>query len=101
MNRTLKIAGLAVLVIAGAYSVRRTMLEPVCGVVMANRDLPADHLITLEDVRQLTVTCSLLPPGSYLQHADQATGMTTSRPIPKLEFITLRDFRDETAADVH
>jgi len=29
MNRTLRIAGLAVLVIAGAYSVRRTMLEPV------------------------------------------------------------------------
>lgn len=101
MNRTLKIAGLAVLVMAGVYSMRRMMLEPSCGVVIAARDLPASHLIVLEDVHELTVTCSLLPPGSFLQRADQATGMTTSRPIPKLEFISVRDFRDGTAADVH
>jgi flagella basal body P-ring formation protein FlgA len=97
MNRTLKIVGLAVLILAGVYSVRRTTLEPVCGVVIAARDLPTGHLITLEDVRELSVTCSVLPVGTFLQRADQAAGMTTLRPIPKLEFITVRDFRDGTA----
>ena len=100
MNRTLKIAALAALVIAGVYSVRRTMLEPVCGIVMATRDLPPGHLITLEDVHQLTVTCSLLPPRTYVRRADQATGMTTVRPIPELEFITVGDVRYGMAGDV-
>ena len=101
MNRTLRIAGLAVLVMAGAYSVRRTMLEPVCGVVIASRDLPAGHLITLGDVRELTVTCSLLPIGTYLQHNDQVTGMTIARPISKLDFITARDFGNATVNYAH
>jgi flagella basal body P-ring formation protein FlgA len=101
MNRSLRIAGLSVLVIAGVYSVRRTMLEPVCGVVIASRDLPAGHLVALGDVRELTVTCSLLPEDSYLQHNDQVTGMRIARPISNRDFITARDFDNAAANDVH
>ena len=101
MNRSVEIAGLAVLIVAGVYSVHRTMLEPACGVVIATRDLPAGHLMTLEDVHELTVTCSLLPIGTHLQHVAQATGMTAVRPISKLDFLTAKDFGNGTADDVH
>lgn len=82
-------------------SLFRVMLEPACGVVIAGRDLPAAHLIALEDVRELTVTCSLLPAGTHLQHVGQATGMTTVRPISKLALITEKDFGNGTADDTH
>ena len=101
MNRTLEMAGLAALVIAGVYSVHRTMLEPACGVVIAGRDLPAAHLIALEDVRELTVTCSLLPAGTHLQHVGQATSVTTVGSISKLALITEKDFGNGTADNAH
>lgn len=101
MNRTLEIAGLAALIIAGVDSVHRMMLEPACGVVIASRDLPAGHLITLQDVRELTVTCSLLPIDTHLRHVAQATGMTTVRPISKLDFRTAKDFGNGTPDDAH
>lgn len=101
MNRMLEIAGLAALIIAGVDSAHRMMLEPACGVVIASRDLPAGHLITLQDVREFTVTCSLLPMGTHLRHVAQATGMTTVRPISKLDFLTAKDFGDSAADNVH
>lgn len=97
MNRTLEIVGLLQESIPRIARWSNRLVE----LSLATHDLPTGHLITLEDVHELTVTCSLLPVGAHLQHVAQATGMTTVRPISRLAFIADQDFGDVTADDIH